>query len=206
MGPIRDALRAGAAAKDPSLGYRFDQANLDDSTFKKSISHGLRRRPVRPRWAVVSRALRYPTRATLRRSRSSLAPDAARATVADVLSRMGQKSGAFTPSKWAEQYSGLTPEITDFIKRTAPEAEPYLNNATIGAGAFDIAPERPGWSKSAGWLATMAKLAMEHPALMATMAPIIETPSVIRSVSGKTDIPALVAQYARRQGLGIGRQ
>jgi hypothetical protein len=38
------------------------------------------------------------------------------------------------------------------------------------------------------------------------LSPALETPSVIRSVAGRQDIPAILAQYFMRQGLAAGRQ
>jgi hypothetical protein len=135
-----------------------------------------------------------------------LGPGAARSTVADVLSRLGQRSGKFAPDKFAQEYGGLTPEVNAFVNRHAPGATPYLNNAATGARAFDIAPERPGMSKSMGWLASLVQQSLEHPALRFGLSPALETPSVIRSVAGRQDIPAILAQYFARQGLMAGRQ
>ena len=123
-GAYTDAMRTGAEAKDPGLGARFDQANLDYSTFKKVNQPWLEEQasPTTVGTKIGSIAGSNPN--YLAEIEQQLGPDAARATVADVLSRLGQKSGAFTPSKWAEQYRGLTPEVTNFINRTAPEAAP----------------------------------------------------------------------------------
>ena len=95
-----------------------------------------------------------------------------------------------------------------FVDRNAPGASPYLNNAATGARAFDLAPERPGMSKSMGWRASLVEQSLEHPALRMALSPAIETPSVIRSVAGRQDVPALLAQYFTGRGSrrGVNRR
>jgi hypothetical protein len=213
-GGYTDAMRGGA--ETAGQGPQFDQANLDYSTFKQvnqpwleKQGGGLERsdtavNPATIAGRVESIAGENPN--YMNEIEQQLGPGAARSTVADVLSRLGQRSGKFAPDKFAQEYGGLTPEVNAFVDRHAPGATPYLNNAATGARAFNVAPERPGMSKSMGWLASLVEQSMEHPALRMALSPALETPSVIRSVAGRQDIPAILAQYFMRQGLAAGRQ
>jgi hypothetical protein len=213
-GGYSDAMQTGA--ENAGQGPEFNQANIDYSTFKKvnqpwleKQGGGLERgdpavNPTTIAGRVESIAGENPN--YMNEIEQQLGPGAARSTVADVLSRLGQRSGKFAPDKFAQEYGGLTPEVNAFVNRHAPGATPYLNNAATGARAFDIAPERPGMSKSMGWLASLVQQSLEHPALRFGLSPALETPSVIRSVAGRQDIPAILAQYFARQGLMAGRQ
>jgi hypothetical protein len=213
-GGYTDAMQGGAEAA--GQGPQFDQANLDYSTFKQvnqpwleRQGGGLKRRdpPVSPTTIagrVEGIAGKNPN--YMDEIEQQLGPGAARSTVADVISRLGQRSGKFAPDKFAQEYGDLSPRVNDFVARNAPGASPYLNNAATGARAFDLAPERPGMSKSMGWLASLVEQSLEHPALRLALSPALETPSVIRSVAGRQDIPAILAQYFARQGLMAGRQ
>jgi hypothetical protein len=213
-GGYSDAMQTGAT--NAGQGPEFNQANLDYSTFKQVNQPWLERQggglersdpavnPATIAGRVEGIAGKNPN--YMDEIEQQLGPEAARATVADVLSRLGQRSGKFAPDKFAQEYGGLSPRVNDFVTRNAPGASPYLNNAAIGARAFDLAPERPGMSKSLGWLASLVEQSMEHPALRMMLSPALETPSVIRSVAGRQDIPALLAQYFARQGLAAGRQ
>jgi hypothetical protein len=90
--------------------------------------------------------------------------------------------------------------VQQFVAKHSPEAAPYLNNAATGGKAFDLAPERPGASNAAGFLATLGKFLVDAPKTAIATSGALETPSVIRALAGRTDIPALLAQYATRQG------
>lgn len=213
-GGYTDAMQGGA--ETAGQGPQFDQANLDYSTFKQVNQPWLERQgggleradpavnPATIAGRVEGIAGQNPN--YMDEIEQQLGPGAARSTVADVLSRLGQRSGKFAPDQFAQEYGGLSPRVNDFVTRNAPGASPYLNNAATGARAFDLAPERPGMSKAMGWLASMVQQSMEHPALRMALSPAIETPSVIRSVAGRQDIPAILAQYFARQGLAAGRQ
>ena len=213
-GGYSDAMQTGAT--NAGQGPEFNQANLDYSTFKQVNQPWLERQggglerndpPINPATIagrVEGIAGKNPN--YMDEIEQQLGPGAARSTVADVLSRLGQRSGKFAPDKFAQEYGDLSPRVNDFVARNAPGASPYLNNAAIGARAFDLAPERPGLSKSMGWLASLVEQSMEHPALRMALSPVLETPSVIRSVAGRQDIPAILAQYFARQGLMAGRQ
>jgi hypothetical protein len=213
-GGYSDAMQTGAV--NAGQGPEFNQANLDYSTFKQVNQPWLERQggglerndpavsPTTIAGRVEGIAGENPN--YMNEIEQQLGPGAARSTVADVLSRLGQRSGKFAPDKFAQEYGGLTPEVNAFVDRHAPGATSYLNNAATGARAFDIAPERPGMSKSIGWLASLVQQSVEHPALRMALSPAIETPSVIRAVSDRQDIPAILAQYFMRQGLAAGRQ
>jgi hypothetical protein len=213
-GGYSDAMRGGA--ETAGQGPEFNQANLDYSTFKQvnqpwleRQGGGLERKDAAVNPATIAgrvEGIAGQNPNYMDEIEQQLGPGAARATVADVLSRLGQRSGKFAPDKFAQEYGGLSPRVNDFVARNAPGASPYLNNAATGARAFDLAPERPGMSKSMGWLASLVQQSMEHPALRMALSPALETPSVIRSVAGRQDIPAILAQYFARQGLMAGRQ
>ena len=213
-GGYSDAMQTGA--ENAGQGPQFNQANLDYSTFKQVNQPWLERQggglerndPAVNPTTIASRVegIAGENPNYMNEIEQQLGPGAARSTVADVLSRLGQRSGKFAPDKFAQEYGELTPEVNAFVNRHAPGASPYLNNAATGARAFDLAPERPGMSKSMGWLASLVQQSLEHPALRLALSPALETPSVIRSVTDRQDIPAILAQYFARQGLAAGRQ
>ena len=110
---------------------------------------------------------------------------------------MGRVSGKFTPSEWGKDYADVNQPTRDFIGRTG--AAPYLENAATGGRAFDLAPERPGASNAAGALGALAATTAKLPGVSALTAYSLESPALIRALAGRTDIPALLAQYALRQ-------
>jgi hypothetical protein len=124
----------------------------------------------------------------------------ARSALADVLSRQGRISERFTPSQWAKDYGSVNDPAKAYIAAHAPAAVPYFENAATGGRAFDLAPERPGQSNAMGGVAATAALLAKYPRLAVALAGGMETPSVIRAMAGRTDIPAVVAQYLLRQG------
>jgi hypothetical protein len=207
-GAMRDA------AEQAGQGPQFDQANLDYSTFKQTNQPWLERQggsleagaaPANPT-TIASRANAITGSGSgyLGDIETKLGLDPARATGADVLSRLGQIKGQFTPSRWGSDYASVSPVVKQFIEQNAPTAKPYLENAATGGRAFDIQPERPGLSNSLGFLGGLADLLSNYPKTALGAAGGIETPSVIRALAGRTDIPALLAQYARRQGAAAG--
>jgi hypothetical protein len=211
-GGYTDAMRG--AAQEAGQGPQFDQANLDYSTFKQVNQPWLERQggsvepgaqPANPT-TVASRANAITGAGSgyLGDIRAQLGLDPARATLADVLSRLGQIKGAFTPSRWGSDYANVSPAVKQFIAQHAPTATPYLENAATGGRAFDLQPERPGLSNSLGFLGGLGEFLAKSPALAVAGAGGLETPSVIRALAGRTDIPALLAQYAQRQGVAAG--
>lgn len=211
-GAYTDAMRG--AAQEAGQGPQFDQANLDYSTFKQVNQPWLERQgggvergdaPASPR-AVASRTEAIPGSGAnyLNEIKAQLGPDAAKATLADVLSRQGQIKGQFTPSRWGSDYASVPDVVKQFIAEHAPTATPYLENAATGGRAFDIQPQRPGLSNALGFLGGTGALLAKAPWLAVPLAGGLETPSVIRALAGQTDIPALVSQYARRQGVAAG--
>jgi hypothetical protein len=209
-GAMRDA------ANQAGQGPAFDQANLDYSTFKQTNQPWLERQggsldagaaPPNPT-TVANRATAITGAAPgyLNDIRTQLGLDPARATLADVLSRLGQIKGDFTPSRWGSDYAAVNPVVKQFIAEHAPTATPYLENAATGGRAFDLQPERPGLSNSLGFLGGLGEFLSKSPALAVAGAGGLETPSVIRALAGRTDIPALLAQYAQRQGVAAGQR
>ena len=209
-GGYTDAMRGGA--QDADQGPRFDQANLDYSTFKQVNQPWLKDQggdPEGPRpsphtveskvTGIVGAGSDY-----MNDIRAQLGLDPARATLADVLTRLGQVKGRFTPSQWGRDWgqgdAGISPVVKQFIAEHSPEATPYLNNAAVGGKAFDLAPERPGASNAAGFLGGLAAFLANAPKTAIATAGALETPSVIRAVAGRSNIPAILAQYAIRQG------
>ena len=205
-GAYTDAMRGGAEAA--GQGPQFDQANLDYHTFKKVNQPWLKEQggdPEGPRpsphtltsdvTGITGAGSDY-----LNDIRTKLGLDPARATLADVLSRLGQVKGKFAPSQWGRDWGGVSPTVQQFVAQHSPGAASYLNNAAIGGKAFDLAPERPGASNAAGFLGSLAAFLANAPKTAIATAGALETPSVIRAMAGRTDIPALLAQYAIRQG------
>ena len=211
LGRARDAytsaMRDAAASKGQAQA--FSDANRDYTIFKNVQEPWLNRqggaldpsqRPAEPTpGAVASRADAIPGSdpGYLTRTNAMLGESVARNTLADVLSRLGRVSGKFTPSEWGKDYADVNQPTRDFIGRTG--AAPYLENAAIGGRAFDLAPERPGASNAAGALGALAATTAKLPGVSALTAYSLESPALIRALAGRTDIPALLAQYALRQ-------
>lgn len=216
LGTARDAYTGAMRDAAEKAGQRpaFDQANLDYKTFKQTNQPWLERQggsldagaaPPNPT-TVANRATAITGAAPgyLNDIRAQLGLDPARATLADVLSRLGQIKGDFTPARWGSDYAAVNPVMKQFIAEHAPTATPYLENAATGGRAFDLQPERPGLSNSLGFLGGLAEFLSKSPALAVAGAGGLETPSVIRAFANRTDIPALLAQYAQRQGVAAG--
>lgn len=211
LGQTRDAytsaMRDAAASKGQAQA--FSDANRGYATFKNMQEPWLDRqggaldpgqRPAEPTpGAVGSRADAIPGSdpGYLTRTNAMLGEPVARNTLADVLSRMGRVSDRFTPSEWGKDYANVNQPTRDFIGRTG--AAPYLENAATGGRAFDLAPERPGASNAAGALGAVAAATAKLPGVSALTAYSLESPALIRALAGRTDIPALLAQYALRQ-------
>jgi hypothetical protein len=203
-----------SAADEAGQGPAFDRANRDYWTFENINQPWLERQggslepgaaPRQPS-TVASRvnAIPGPGAGYLAEIATHLGLDPARATIADVMSRMGRVNGQFSASKWAADYAKLPKAVQDFVAQNSPEGKAYLDNAAKGGATLDIQPERPGLSKSVGGIASFLAAAAKYPRTMMAIGGGLETPSVIRSMAGKTDIPALVEQYARRQGVAAG--
>ena len=205
-GGYTDAMRGGA--EEAGQGPRFDQANLDYSTFKQVNQPWLKAQGGDPEKATPSPAtvesrvkgITGAGSSYLDEISTQLGLDPARATLADVTSRLGRVKGEFTPSQWGRDWAGFSPAAKQFISEHSPEATPYLENAAIGGRAFDLAPERPGQSNSLGALGSLGAFLANMPKTAIATSGALETPSVIRAMAGRTDIPALLAQYAIRQG------
>jgi hypothetical protein len=207
-GAMRDtAVQAGQ-------GPQFDAANLDYSTFKKVNQPWLERQggSLEPGSAqpapstIASRVNAIPGASPgyLTEIENQLGPEAARATAADVLSRLGQVRGQPTPTKWGSDYASVNQAMKDFINSHAPVATPYLENAATAGQAFDIQPERPGMSNTLGFLGSLGESLAKIPRTAIGVSGALETPSIIRALGGGTNIPALIAQYAQRQGVAAG--
>lgn len=208
---LTDVMRN--TAEQAGQGPAFDKANLDYATFKQTNQPWLEKQggsldsgaaPANPT-TIASRANAIPGSGSgyLTDIASQLGLDPARATLADVLSRQGQIKGQFTPSRWGSDYAQTSPVVKQFIAQNAPTATPYLENAATGGRAFDLQPERPGLSNSLGFLGGLGEFLAKAPGLAVGAAGGLETPSVIRALAGRTDIPALLAQYAARQGAAL---
>jgi hypothetical protein len=211
-GAYTDAMRG--AAEEAGQGSQFDQANLDYSTFKKvnqpwleRQGGGLEQGATQPSPTTISSRATAITGASpnyLDQIKTQLGLDPARSTLADVLSRLGDVKGQFTPSRWGSDYEAVNPVVKQFIAEHAPTVTPYLENAATGGRAFDIRPERPGMSNALGFLGGLGEFLSKYPRLAVGVAGGLETPSVVRAVAGRPDIPALLAQYAQRQGSAAG--
>jgi hypothetical protein len=207
--PYTDVMRT--SAETAGQGAEFDAANAAYAKLKQIQQPWLEKQggnisgetPVAPAPStIVSRAagITGPAPGYLADINTHLGAPVARNTLADVLSREGLKSGRFSPSEWGADYANVNEPTKAFIAEHAPEATPYLENAATGGRAFEIQPERPGLSKSIGWLGALAEAASKAPRSLMALGGGLETPSVIRALAGRTDIPALIAQYALRQG------
>ena len=211
LGQARDAYTSAMrdAAASRGQAQAFADANEAYSRFKNTQEPWLERqggaldpnqRPAEPTpGAVASRANAIPTSdpGYLTRTNALLGEPVARNTLADVLSRMGRVSDKFTPNEWGKDYANVNQPTSDFIARTG--GAPYLENAAIGGRSFDLSPERPGASNAAGALGAVATGALRFPGISLGTAYSLESPAVIRALAGRTDIPALLAQYALRQ-------
>jgi hypothetical protein len=211
LGEARDAYTSAMrdAAAQAGQAQAFNDANQAYARFKQVQEPWLERqggaldpgqRPAEPQpGAVGARADAIPGAdpGYLTRTTALLGDSVARNTLADVLSRMGRVSDRFTPSEWGKDYADVNQPTRDFIGRTG--AAPYLENAALGARAFDLAPERPGLSNAMGALGAVAAGASKLPGISLGTAYSLESPALIRALAGRTDIPALLAQYALRQ-------
>jgi hypothetical protein len=203
-----DAMRQ--AAHEAGQGPAFDAANQNYATWKNVQEPWLERQggslepgaaPMHP-GTIAGRAdaMVGTDPGYLTTTHALLGEDVARNALADVLSRQGRVSERFTPSEWGKDYGGVNDTAKTFIARNAPEAVPYFENAARGGRAFDLAPERPGMSNAMGGLAATVALLSKFPKLAVMLGGGMETPSVIRAMAGRTDIPAVVSQYLLRLG------